>query len=397
MKIGMMLENAFPPDLRVENEAAALCAGGHEVHVLAPAFSGEPLEEERGGVRIHRFRRSRRAFKRLQATVLRLPLYKRFWMNRMRDLHGRTGFDALHVHDLPLAAAGISLSREFGIPCILDLHENFPALLEDSGNTRGLVKGYFFNSGAWRRYESWAVRNADRIIVVVDEALVRLKTAGADPQRITVVSNTPDLERFRPDRRQKKGPLRMIYAGGFGPHRGIETVLQAMPELLRRHPGLELVLAGDGAGRSSCERLAAVLGIERYVKFLGWIESGAVADWMGKSDIGLVPHASTGHTNSTVPHKLFQYMAMAMPVLVSDCAPLQRIVASCRCGAVFHAGDPLDFVRAFFALGSAGRRRELGMRGRRAVEKRWTWRKDAQKLTTLYRDLGKSKRTGRIS
>jgi len=397
MKIIMMLESAFPPDLRVENEAASLCAAGHEVHVLAPSFSQEPLEEERAGVRIHRFNWGRRSFKRLQATCLRFPLYRRFWKKRMRDLHGRIGFDAVHVHDLPLAEAGISLCRESGIPCVLDLHENFPALLQDSGNTRGLLKGYFFNMGAWQRYEYRAVRNADHVIVVVDEARDRLKSIGADAGRITVVSNTPDLERFRAERRAKEGPLRMIYAGGFGPHRGIETVLLAMPELLRRHPGLELVLAGDGAGRSSLESLAAGLGLGRSVQFLGWIESAAVADWIGKSDIGLVPHASTGHTNSTIPHKLFQYMAMAVPVLVSDCAPLERIVASCRCGAVFHAGDAADFVRAFAGLDSAGRRREMGMRGRRAVENRWNWRKDAQNLVAVYRDLGKSKRTGRIS
>jgi len=131
--------------------------------------------------------------------------------------HGRIGFEALHVHDLPLAAAGVSLARKLGIPCILDLHENFPALLADSGNTKGLVKGFFFNTDAWRKYEAWAVANADRIIVVVDEAAERLRSAGAAADRITVVSNTPDPGRFRPDPQVKKtGPLRMIYAEDSG-------------------------------------------------------------------------------------------------------------------------------------------------------------------------------------
>src|SRR4030042_878596 len=114
MKICMLLESAFPPDLRVENEAASLSGAGHEVHVLAPSFSGEQPEQETAGVRIHRFRCDRRAFKRLQATCLRFPFYGRFWKKRVRDLHDRIGFEALPVHDLPLAAAGLSLAKQFG-------------------------------------------------------------------------------------------------------------------------------------------------------------------------------------------------------------------------------------------------------------------------------------------
>ena len=50
------------------------------------------------------------------------------------------------------------------------------------------------------------------------------------------------------------------------------------------------------------------------------------------------PHEDFEHTQTTVPHKLFQYMMGRKTVLVSDCAPLKRIIGDNEAGYVFKAG-----------------------------------------------------------
>jgi glycosyltransferase involved in cell wall biosynthesis len=64
---------------------------------------------------------------------------------------------------------------------------------------------------------------------------------------------------------------------------------------------------------------------------------------MHLADANVIPHQSNGHTDNTVPHKLFQGMMAEKPLIVSSCAPLKRYVRNYDCGVVFKAGDEKDF------------------------------------------------------
>jgi len=80
----------------------------------------------------------------------------------------------------------------------------------------------------------------------------------------------------------------------------------------------------------------------------------------------------------------------------------QRLRASEKNRAVlrlwggFHSGDSGDFIEALAALDTPEKRREMGGRGRAAVERRYNWAKDAESLLALYRQTGGSGQTGRI-
>lgn len=56
MKIGMLLDKTFPPDIRVEKEARALIKAGHQIHLLAIQKRGQPLEETVENLQVHRYR-----------------------------------------------------------------------------------------------------------------------------------------------------------------------------------------------------------------------------------------------------------------------------------------------------------------------------------------------------
>ena len=71
-----------------------------------------------------------------------------------------------------------------------------------------------------------------------------------------------------------------------------------------------------------------------------------VFDSINNADIGVVPAISTEHQDHTIPHKLFQYLACRLPVIVSDCKPLKRYVEQSNSGLVFKSGDSKDFAYA---------------------------------------------------
>ena len=97
--------------------------------------------------------------------------------------------------------------------------------------------------------------------------------------------------------------------------------------------------------------------------------------------VGVIPHPKNDHTDTTIPNKLFDYMACGRPVVVSSAAPLERIVTQERCGLVFTAGSPENLADVLAHL-SADRtaREEMGRNGAKAVRRRFHWERDAGAL-----------------
>jgi glycosyltransferase involved in cell wall biosynthesis len=120
-----------------------------------------------------------------------------------------------------------------------------------------------------------------------------------------------------------------------------------------------------------------------------------VTGYIEASDLCLVPHEDFEHTQTTIPHKLFQYMISEKPVLVSDCRPLARVVRAAGAGRVFQAGNSASF--ASEVIWMARHPAELsafGARGRDAALTTFSWAHDASALTSLYTGLDAPACTG---
>jgi len=384
----MLLEGEFPPDVRVENEALTLVKAGFEVHIFALTFSQQPsLEEWQPGVWVHRKALRKAFFKKIHITVLKWPIYRRLWEKFVRSQG--VAYNALHVHDLPLARVGKVLARMRHVPLILDFHENYPAALGIWEHSQTPVGRLFLDVPSWRAYEFEAVQSADRVIVVVEEALERFRKADIPSGKFTIVSNVLNLETFpvKPESEKSSGEWRLAYVGGFGVHRGLETAIQAMPQILKETPEARLILAGDGRNAAELRALAEELGLTKSVTFTGWLSFDESARVIQTSNICMIPHLSIEHTNTTVPHKLFQYMYLKKPVLVSSSPPLKRIVEATRSGLVFEAGNPEDFAEKAVQMIRSKNLKKWGENGHKAVLKTYNWEGESKKLVQIYREL----------
>jgi len=106
-----------------------------------------------------------------------------------------------------------------------------------------------------------------------------------------------------------------------------------------------------------------------------------------------VPHLSTPHTDSTLPHKLFHYMAFGKPVIVGDAIPLERIVGEEDCGLVVASGDDAAMAEALRRLHADPElRRRMGGNGRRAVWEKYNWDVGIKPLLEFYASLEKAGR-----
>jgi glycosyltransferase involved in cell wall biosynthesis len=394
IKTCMILDTPFPPDIRVEKEARTLIRKGYEVHLLCV---GERNETETvGNVLVHRVVIDRSSiFKRLRHTR---PLFNFVhitdWAQKVLQLHHKENFSVIHAHDLTTAPYALLAGKRARIPVILDMHENYPEAQKayrSNTNTGTSIKSsvsYLLD----RLVEKLCIQNAFQVIVVVKERKDQLVNQGFDESKISILSNTIDVDYVSKNPvkfelvKKYKGRFIVTYIGGFGAHRGLETLIESVALIKDKISDLCLLLVG---GRpSEMKRFKALcrrLGVENLVELVGWASFEQIPSYIHLSSVCIIPHKKSGHTDTTLPHKLFQYMFFEKPVIATDCLPLKRILQECNCGIVVKSGDPASFAEAIMALYCDPKLAEkLGRNGKKAVMNKYNWAKSEQVLLSIY-------------
>jgi glycosyltransferase involved in cell wall biosynthesis len=397
--IGMILQAKIPPpDLRVEKEVKTLIAGGHEVHLLLERAPGQEVHDTMYGARFHRLVEMSPMREKWHRYTFNFTYRDSVWREAIDRFVGRSGVEALHVHDLPLVREGVEAGRRAGIPVIADLHENYPDGLQ-VWYTSGLKKSTIYNLQRWKRYERQVLQEVDAVIAVVDESKERIRKLGIPAERIYVVPNTASRERENIPldpaiQALYKGRFVISYIGGFASHRGLDTSIRAMSMVRERVPQALLLLIGDRNKpyMQYLKGLAGELGVADMVEMPGYQPFDKIWSYIDASDICLVPHARNAHTDTTIPHKIFQYMMVGKPVIVSDCPPLKRYIEASGGGLVFKWDDPSDLAARIIEISeNESLAAKISKVGREAFLEKYNWESTSSELIELYRGLAAGK------
>ena len=381
-----MWDADYPWDIRTQKICAALTRSGHEVHILARNRSWNPEAERLQEGTVHRMKPWRRLGRRLDAVSSFPAFINPRWITHLRGTVRSVAPDVIVVRDLPLCPTAIRAGRRAEIPVVLDMAENYPAMIRDiwiAGRWKVgdvLVRNPFLVS----MVERACLPRVDHTLVVVEESKERLVDMGVPADKVSVVSNTPPRERALEKAVQEPGDgrVRLVYLGLMEIPRGVGDVLDAMAILKNGGaPRLTLTLIGEGRDRAFFESRAADLGlVHGDVSFLGYVENREALATVAKADVGLIPHHANESWNTTIPNKLFDYMAAGLVVLSSDARPCARVVKEAEAGLVFRSGDARNLADKMKALSDPELRRRMGQAGREAVANRYNWESD---VTTL--------------
>ncbi len=385
MRILMILDHEFPPDIRVENEIEALSEAGHEIHIACYSRENRTSKEVTENLTIHRKNISDFIYKS-SVGALKFPFYFNFWRSFLNRLFKEEHFDAVHIHDLPMAKVGYEFANKHHCKFVMDLHENWPALLRVATHTQSLLGKILSHNKQWENYELTYCRKADHVIVVVEEAKARLKALGIAPEKISVVSNTLNFRHFEvPATKPDENFFTLLYAGGINKHRGLQYVIKGLKLLQNTSKPIRLFILGSGTYTDTLKELANSEGVGHMIEFTGWKNYKEMQSYFGRADVCLIPHVKNDHTDSTIPHKLFQYMYAGKPTIASDCIPIERIIKETNCGLVYAHDNPQDFADKVSLLeNSYELYNTLKENGIIAVETKYNWNIDKQKLIDIY-------------
>lgn len=393
MRIGIVFQT---DDLnaaeRIFKTHRSLTAAGHRVFLLCNKYDASlPDRQQIDGLEVMRVTPSFR--RRRLNRIFKYPAFcNPLWLYHIHAFVRRCRLDALQVVDLPLALAAIAVGRLCGIPVVYDMWENYPEALR--GWSYQWHTRLFKNYRVARFLDRLAVRWAGHIVTVVEEQKARLVAAGVPAAKISVVTNAVDLSLFVAgsapaptalDRHPEE--YKLVYVGVVTIERGLEDIIRAMKTVAAHIPQARMYIVGSGAYEPALRRIAAEEGVRELVIFVGRVPFAEVHAYVQKSDLGLIPHRNNDFINTTIPNKLFQYMALGKPLLVSNAKPLARIVGECGCGFIFESGNPADAACKILQAYAARHDARIGENGRRAVAEKYNWDKAVQPLLELYRAL----------
>jgi glycosyltransferase involved in cell wall biosynthesis len=348
----MLLEGVFPQDERVEKEIASLVEAGHELRIATYAFDDTPVEETYGAYTIYRKKISRLMYK-LGAAILVLPFYFNFWRKYVSNIYQMWKFDAIHIHDLPLARLGVELKRKQGIRFIADQHELYSSWIVQTAhyNTKtGKVVSALSN---WENYERKCLKEAD-LICTVEEPLKRIyiEKHGLNPDLIKVIPNTPLRSIYQVKAREEEHQeFRLFYCGGMDILRGIDTVIRALPGLRKEIPEISLVLVGKKSKHFDPQQLADSLGVGDLVEFRAWVDFRELPYEIDRGDVCFfTPPADREEIHNTIATKIYQYMARGKPTIVGSARYMKEFVESSEIGLAVDEKNPESFAGAVLQL-----------------------------------------------
>lgn len=390
MRICKVWDSDYPWDVRAAKVSRSLTAAGHEVHMVARNRARRATREELPEATIHRFRTL--PFGKAFNSASTFPaFFNPRWAAAIYRTAQREQADLILVRDLPLAPTAIASGRMLGIPVVLDMAENYPAMMQ-SLYDNNVQKPFDFlvrNPRAVRMIERWVLEHIDAVLVVVEESRDRLIALGYPADRIAVVCNTPPLERLSTteQHRHAASRLHINYLGLLEAPRGLGVVIDAVARCVARNVPLHLTVIGSGRERERFERQAAALGLgPDVIKFHGYVQNAEALRLVSQADVGIVPHQATESWNTTIPNKLFDYMAAGLAIITSDAKPAARIVKETGTGEVYHWGSPDELADAIERLQDPALRAACGDRGRAAIRDRYNWEADtARMLAALER------------
>jgi len=249
--------------------------------------------------------------------------------------------------------AAFLASRLKSCPFVFELRDLWPASIKAVGAMKDTFLIHLLV-----RLEMYLYRKADLIIPVTNAFKTELINRGITSKKIQVITNGVDIRRFRPIPKDQKllSELRSEncficgYIGTHGMAHGLETLLDTA-EILQRlgENNVKILFLGNGARKEDLVREAAYRHLNNVI-FVNSVSKEEVPRYWSLLDVSIVHLRKDDVFKSVIPSKIFESMAMGVPIIHAVEGESADIIETIQCGRCIPSQDPVLMAESILEL-----------------------------------------------
>ena len=363
-----------------------------DVTVLSPRTPGSKRKENMAGLRVIRFPYFFSQWEKLAmhgggilnqlktnpAYYLMVPFFLLGQLLAIIRLVRNEHFDLIHAHWLIpqgfIAALGMWIAGK-----------NVPLLCTSHGGDLFALKG----KGLQRLKRR--IMDKSAALTVVSKAMKKtVVDMGVAPDKVEVIPMGVDLKGlFTPDPGVQRKTDELLFVGRLVEVKGLQILLDAMPKVLAKHPGIRLVVAGAGPLESELRASAAKLNMTDCVDFLGMVPQLKLPSLYQQATLAVFPFIVTkSGVQEGFGLVVVEAMGCCCPVIAGDLPAIQDTVVHEENGLIFPSGNAQVLADSILKLlDDPEFRARLAGEGRKSVVQNFDWEIIAGKYGKIYQAL----------
>lgn len=243
-----------------------------------------------------------------------------------------------------------------------------------------------------KKWIKYALAKSDLITCDADHVKDEMIKLGADGKKIKIIFYGTDTRKFRPEERDNKFRKSLFNSESqivvsnrrLEPIYDIDTLIDAVPLIIKRHPNTKFIIVGDGSEKDRLMDLAKDLGVLDSIKFVGRVPNVEIPKYIASSDV----YVSTSLSDGGIASSTSEAMACGLPVVITDFGVNRAWVEDGINGFIFKPKDSNSLAeKIVYLLKNREVRTKFGLLNRKIIKDRNDYYREMNKMDRIYKLL----------
>lgn len=237
---------------------------------------------------------------------------------------------------------------------------------------------------------NYVLKTAAKIIITQPGYLQSSSHLAKYRDKIEVIPNGVDVEKFQPKQASGNEDKSTIFflsvLDEFHKYKGLDYLLEALKIVKNNVPDVKLIVGGKGVLLDHYQEMAASLGLKDNVEFAGFIPDEEIADYYSQASVFVLPSISSLQEGFGIV--ALEALACQTPVVTTDIVGVAQDLKQIKGGIVIPPRDTHKLADAITQiLSDAQMQKEMGQRGRKLVQEKYTWKVVASSMEKVYKEI----------
>jgi len=368
-------------------------ASAYNITVLAPHCTGALKEETMGKMHVIRFAyfipesMQKLCYEggmmpNMQKSLLakiQMPLLVVSEFFSAYKIINRAKISMLHAHwMLPQGLVGLLLKKIFKIRLLVTIHGS---------------DIFALNTILFKKMQHLVLKNSDFItvnsIATKNEVLRKFPKCS---NKIKIIPMGIDTNLFKKSNIKKPKKYQsnklLLFVGRLSDQKGLQYLIDSMPEVLRHDSSAKLLIIGEGAYKAILEQKIRDKGLEKNVEFLGSMPPSEVAKYHNIADIFILPSLSGKTGTEALGLSLLEAMSSGCAVIGTNVGGIPFAIKNGHNGMLINQGNPHELSNAIIMLLKDRKKASMfGNNAARYARKNYSWNKIANDFLKIYGEL----------